>query len=122
MFVNTSSMDCTEIIYYPEFLFIQPEVIEKYGYPVEIHQTVTEDGYVITMFRIPYSPKSPADLNKPVALLHHGLGGTSRVWVFLGPNKALGKLKLDVSFFFCGLELAKEPHWSTILLQLTDRW
>jgi lysosomal acid lipase/cholesteryl ester hydrolase len=36
----------------------QPELIHRHGYPVESHTLVTEDGYQLTLHRIPYSTKS----------------------------------------------------------------
>ncbi|KDR21402.1 Lipase 3 [Zootermopsis nevadensis] len=45
-----------------------PELINRHGYPVESHTLVTEDGYQLTLHRIPYSAKfrrrhSPLDNN-----------------------------------------------------------
>ncbi|KAJ9595449.1 hypothetical protein L9F63_013360, partial [Diploptera punctata] len=68
------------------------DVIKKYGYPAEKHFVTTEDGYILQLFRIPYIHK------KPVAVLHHGLGCTSRDWVLLGPNKSLGYLLADEGY------------------------
>ena len=36
------------------------------GYPVETHQVVTPDNYVLTMFRIPYGKNSTKRGGKPV--------------------------------------------------------
>jgi lysosomal acid lipase/cholesteryl ester hydrolase len=53
----------------------------------------TEDGYILTMHRIPYSPKSPAAPNKSVVFLQHGLLGSSADWIILGPKKSLGEFQ-----------------------------
>lgn len=50
---------------------------------------LTEDGYLLTLNRIP-GPK-----NAPPVLLHHGFSSTSMDWLASGKNKALGAL-----FFF----------------------
>jgi lysosomal acid lipase/cholesteryl ester hydrolase len=74
------------------FVLPQPELIVKYGYPVEIHNVTTADGYILTLHRIPYSPKSPAAPNKPVVFLQHGILASSADWIILGPENSLGKL------------------------------
>ena len=48
------------------------------GYPCETHYTVTADGFILTVFRIPHGRAGPSDSAKtrlPV-LLHHGLMDT----------------------------------------------
>ena len=59
-------------------------MIRKEGYPAEAHVVVTEDGYLLTMHRIPGDRKSPA------VFLQHGVLGSSADWVMLGKGKALG--------------------------------
>lgn len=60
------------------------------GYNVEEHDLTTDDGYILTVHRMPGSPKSPIGPNKPVVLLIHGLLAASDVWVLRGPDKDLG--------------------------------
>ncbi|KAJ1347262.1 hypothetical protein KIN20_002283 [Parelaphostrongylus tenuis] len=38
----------------PEAIMNVPEIIRHWGYPAEVHQTVTADGYLLTLHRIPY--------------------------------------------------------------------
>ncbi|KAK5982529.1 Ab-hydrolase associated lipase region, partial [Trichostrongylus colubriformis] len=45
----------------PEVEMTVPEIIRYWGYPVEIHYAVTQDGYILELHRIP-----------------HGKAGTSR--------------------------------------------
>lgn len=59
-------------------------MIRKAGYPAEAHVTLTEDGYLLTMHRIPGKPGSPA------IFLQHGLLGSSADWVVSGKGKSLG--------------------------------
>jgi len=61
-------------------------MIRKAGYPVETHVTTTEDGYLLTLHRI------PGDNGSLPVLLQHGFSGTSAVWVILGKKKALGTI------------------------------
>lgn len=57
------------------------ELISKYGYPVETHDVVTEDGYVLRMFRIPG--------NGSVLFLMHGLLGSADDFVVAGVESGL---------------------------------
>lgn len=69
----------------------QPQIIELNSYPVEIHNVTTEDGYVLTLHRIPYGrdglvkPK-----RRPVVFLSHCILCSSAVFILTGPEKALG--------------------------------
>ena len=54
------------------------------GYPVESHDVVTEDGYILTLHRIPASNQSSG-----VVFLQHGLMSSSADWVLSGPHHAL---------------------------------
>ncbi|XP_013106551.2 lipase 3 [Stomoxys calcitrans] len=73
--------------------------IEHDGYPVEKHTVTTDDYYVLTMHRIPYSPRSPLNgKQKPVVFLMHGMLSSSVDWILMGPNKALGYLLADAGY------------------------
>ncbi|XP_059621083.1 lipase 3-like [Phlebotomus argentipes] len=75
-------------------------MIEYYGYPVESHVVPTEDGYLLTMHRIPYGRAlgaGPAP-NKPVVFLQHGLLSSSADWVIIGPDSALAYLLADEGY------------------------
>ncbi|XP_033306103.1 lipase 1-like [Bombus bifarius] len=65
------------------------QMIRKAGYPAEAHVTLTEDGYLLTMHRIPGKPGSPA------IFLQHGLLGSSADWVVSGKGKSLAYLLAD---------------------------
>jgi hypothetical protein len=73
----------------------QPELIEKYGYPMELHTVTTEDGYILEMHRIPHGrdrDNSPGP--RPVVFLMHGLLSSSADWVVTGPGCAFGNFLL----------------------------
>ncbi|XP_073824119.1 lipase 3-like [Musca autumnalis] len=74
-------------------------------YPLERHRIQTEDGYILTVHRIPHSPEhqySPHTIHhafsphssssvpsrKPVVLLQHGFGLSSEGWVL--PDREIG--------------------------------
>lgn len=74
------------------FLFnFKPELIRKYGYEVQLHNVITDDGYVLTHHRIPYGRKQNKRTDRPVILLQHGLLGSSSDWIIKTPGSGLGK-------------------------------
>lgn len=68
-----------------------PQIIKRHGYPSESHVIVTEDGYLLTLHRIP-GTKNGKQGNQPV-LLQHGLFGSSADWILNG-NNSLGNVKI----------------------------
>ena len=55
----------------------------------------TDDGYILTMHRIPYSKNDPnknADASRPIVFVQHGLLCSSADWVLADPSHALGIL------------------------------
>nr|CAD7448587.1 unnamed protein product [Timema bartmani] len=74
----------------------QPEIIELHGYPVETHRIVTEDGYILTLHRIPGSRLSPPRPGKKPVLLQHGVLSCSVDWI-ITPS-GLGYLLADAGY------------------------
>ncbi|GBP60019.1 Lipase 3 [Eumeta japonica] len=76
-----------------------PQLIASHGYAAESHTFVTDDGYILTLHRIPY-PKS--NLNRLIptktVLLHHGLLGSSADWVLAGPEKGLAYILSNAGY------------------------
>ncbi|XP_052835592.1 lipase 3 [Drosophila gunungcola] len=73
--------------------------IEEHGYPAERHYVQTEDGYIISLFRIPYSHNlKNQDEKRPIAFIQHGLFGSSDGWPVLGPNDGLPFLLSDAGY------------------------
>nr|ALL42058.1 lipase 3-like precursor protein [Antheraea pernyi] len=76
-----------------------PQLLVMNGYPAEAHTVMTQDGYILTIHRIPYSKnatsKTPA---RKTVLLHHGLLGSSADWVLAGPKKALAYILSDSGY------------------------
>lgn len=65
-------------------------LLTKYGYSVDSHEVVTEDGYVLTMFRIPN--------NGTAVFLMHGLLGSADDFVMAGRESGLAYLLADLGF------------------------
>lgn len=51
-----------------------------YGYPVETHVIITDDGYKLTIFRI-QAKRTTIAPNKPVVLMWHGLLDSADSWI-----------------------------------------
>nr|CAD7445002.1 unnamed protein product [Timema bartmani] len=63
----------------------KPDLIKKSGYPVEVHHVTTEDGYIVTLHRLPrhMSEKAPT-------LVQHGIFHSSADSIISGPKSGLG--------------------------------
>ncbi|XP_026753522.2 lipase 1-like [Galleria mellonella] len=66
------------------------QLLIKYGYPVEQHDVITRDGYIVTMFRIP--SKGP-----PIFLMH-GFLCSSDDFLMAGPDSGLAYLLSDAGY------------------------
>lgn len=59
---------------------------------MEIHNIVTEDGYILEIHRLPYGrtndQRNFKNAKQPV-LIQHGLVGSSADWILMGPGKTL---------------------------------
>jgi len=79
------------------------EYVKSLGYPCERHHVMTDDGYVIYMYRIPYGksanllniPQLPISTveqpqkKRPVVYLQHGVCNSSSTWVVTGESQGL---------------------------------
>ncbi|XP_014204869.1 lipase 3-like [Copidosoma floridanum] len=76
----------------PDVEMTTPQLIRKEGYPAEAHVVLTDDGYLLTMHRIPKAPGSPA------VFLQHGLLSSSSDWVIAGRDKGLAFILSDLGY------------------------
>ncbi|XP_063395701.1 lipase 1-like [Cydia fagiglandana] len=66
------------------------------GFSMQSHRVTTEDGYILTMHRIPEGTSEVAQ--KPSILLMHGIMGTSADFINQGPNSNLGFILSNAGF------------------------
>nr|AIN34700.1 fatty alcohol acetyltransferase [Agrotis segetum] len=74
------------------------ELTGKYGYISEEHHVITDDGYILTMFRIVKATNCHKQKRSPPVLLMHGLLQSSDSWIDSGPNAGLAYLISDACY------------------------
>lgn len=77
-----SDRDQNDNCYYnpDEFLSV-PHIIVRNGYPLETHAVTTDDGYILTIFRIPYGKSSTSLKTRKPVFIQHGFGSNSAAFV-----------------------------------------
>lgn len=78
---------------------MKPEVLETYNYPYETHHVTTQDGYILTVYRVTGSPNTDVGRQngtiKPAVYLQHGLGAASDNWNFQPGSRNLREILLN---------------------------
>ncbi|XP_075981418.1 lipase 3-like [Anticarsia gemmatalis] len=74
------------------------QLAQKHEYPVEEHTIKTDDGYVLTLFRIPPKKHIREVQKRPVVFLMHGILGSADDWLLMGPGKSLAYLLSDAGY------------------------
>lgn len=74
---------------HPQAKLYFTDYCKYYRYPVEKHEVITEDGYILTVFRIQQKGSIIRQGLKPI-ILQHGLLDSSDTWIINDEDKAPG--------------------------------
>jgi len=73
-------------------------IIKHWNYPAESHTVITDDGYILTLQRIPYGLGPQNHTNRPIMFMQHGLEGQSSNWVTNLPWQSAAFIFADQGF------------------------
>ncbi|GMR45030.1 hypothetical protein PMAYCL1PPCAC_15225, partial [Pristionchus mayeri] len=73
----------------------QVELVKRWGYPVEKHDVITKDGYILDLTRIPRGREDNRNISRPVILLVHGLFASGTQWLLNPPDLSAGFIYAD---------------------------
>merc|ERR1719193_235635 len=83
----------------PEVKLDAEGIVRRWGYPSEHHEVKTEDGYLLTVFRIPHGINGTRPgARRPAVFLQHGLLCSSSNWITNLPNESLAFVLADAGF------------------------
>ncbi|XP_022912343.1 lipase 3-like [Onthophagus taurus] len=75
------------------------DFVKYFGYPIEVYENIqTEDGYLLTMHRIPHGKNNADQPKKGVVLLVHCLTCSATIYTMYGPEKGLAFILADQGY------------------------
>lgn len=91
-------MNNTEMYLIIRINHFQQQLVNSNGYPFEEHEVSSEDGYILSLHRIPKGKfeNTTNKLRRPIALFQHGLLASSDVFLFRGPDYDLRKFSASL--------------------------
>uniref|UniRef100_T1JB84 Partial AB-hydrolase lipase domain-containing protein n=1 Tax=Strigamia maritima TaxID=126957 RepID=T1JB84_STRMM len=82
----------------PEAYMTIEEIIKYHGYPLQVYDVITNDGYILTVHRIPYGKAGPGTKPRKPVMVQHGLLCSATSWILDVPNKNLPYLLADAGY------------------------
>ncbi|KAM9061532.1 lipase member K-like [Sarcophilus harrisii] len=83
----------------PEASMNISQVISYWGYPGEVYDVVTEDGFILGLYRIPYGKEhSERKAPRPIFYLQHGMFVSAKTWVTNPPYSSLAFTLADSGY------------------------
>jgi len=83
----------------PELTMDPLQIINRWDYKGEEYEVITEDGYILPLYRIPHGTNEQNTTGpRPVVFLQHGLENSAADWMINLPNQSAPFLFADAGY------------------------